>query len=85
MDQEKGVNGAAAAADGGGTGIDVTEKKTLSDQGKAGSLEKCLEENKGDDTKCKAKVEAFKSSSSSSPQRKPLTPLKLRSGSFSDV
>ena len=82
MDEAKGVNGGAAAG-----GIAVTEKKTLS-QGKAEGLEKCLEENKGDNTKCKDKVEAFTSSSSSSPSffsRKPLTPIKLPSGSLSDV
>ncbi|KAK6260677.1 hypothetical protein SCA6_015151 [Theobroma cacao] len=75
MDQEKEVNGAV------GGGIDETEKKTLV-QGKAEALEKCLEENKGDNTKCKAKVEAFRSSSS---PKKPLKSLRLRSGLLTDV
>ena len=78
MDEAKGVNDDAAA------GINVTEKKILS-QGKADGLKKCLEENKGDNTKCKDKVEAFRSSSPSSPPRKPFTPIKLRSGSLTDV
>ncbi|WRX10606.1 hypothetical protein QQP08_003093 [Theobroma cacao] len=69
------VNGAV------GGGIDETEKKTLV-QGKAEALEKCLEENKGDNTKCKAKVEAFRSSSS---PKKPLKSLRLRSGLLTDV
>lgn len=69
MDQTKGMNGADLA------------------QPKADELVKCLEENKGDNTKCKDKVEAFRSSSSSSSSshRKPLTPIKLRSGSLTDV
>ena len=48
-------------------------------------LRKCLEENKGDYDKCKPKVEAFKSSPTTSSSKKPITPLRLRSGSLTDV
>ncbi|XVE73863.1 hypothetical protein DITRI_Ditri11bG0152400 [Diplodiscus trichospermus] len=88
MDETNGVNSAAAIID------DAKEKETLS-KSKAFDLEKCLEENKGDNKKCKDKVEAFRSSSSSSPSsspprnsrrsRKPLMPIKLRRGSLTDV
>ncbi|KAK8630971.1 hypothetical protein V6N13_079739 [Hibiscus sabdariffa] len=56
-----------------------TEKERLSGANSEASLEKCLEENKGDKSKCKDKVEALRSSSSSS-AAKPLRPLRLRSG-----
>ncbi|KAK8502950.1 hypothetical protein V6N13_100247 [Hibiscus sabdariffa] len=69
MDQEKTEN--------------VTEKERLSRADSEALLEKCLEENKGDKSKCKDKVEALRSSSSSA--AKPLRPLRLRSGSLSDV
>ncbi|KAL4310300.1 hypothetical protein GQ457_01G055420 [Hibiscus cannabinus] len=62
----------------------VTEKERLSGANSEASLEKCLEENKGDKSKCKDKVEALRSSSSSS-AAKPLRPLRLRSGSLTDV
>ncbi|KAI3756873.1 hypothetical protein L1987_56697 [Smallanthus sonchifolius] len=47
------------------------------------ALKKCLEENKGDDGKCKPKIEALKSF----PKKKktPPPPLRLRSGSLTDV
>ncbi|GFZ21029.1 hypothetical protein Acr_29g0001910 [Actinidia rufa] len=47
------------------------------------ALKKCLEENKRDTNKCKSIVEAFKSSSTS--KKKPIAPLRLRSGSLTDV
>lgn len=59
-----------------------TEKIKNDDFNEEAILKKCLEENKGDSTNCKSKVEAFKSSSS---PKKPITPLRLRSGSLTDV
>ncbi|GLT84608.1 hypothetical protein SLE2022_028290 [Rubroshorea leprosula] len=68
--------------EGGGDG-GITEKALSA--GEAEALNKCLEENKGDHSKCKAKLGAFKSSSSyqKEPSRPP--PLRLPSGSFYDV
>lgn len=45
------------------------------------AFKKCVEENKGDSSKCKPKIEAFESSL----PYKPLFPLMLRSGSLTDV
>ncbi|GMI69615.1 hypothetical protein HRI_000630800 [Hibiscus trionum] len=75
MDEEKGTLNNPGA----GT-IGVTEKKMKKNlsQDIADGLEQCLEENKGDHTKCKDKFEAFKSSSKSKP-------IRLRSGSLIDV
>ncbi|XAR54057.1 hypothetical protein NMG60_11029048 [Bertholletia excelsa] len=79
------------------TGTDTAATAAMDGRGKAertksevdGVLKKCLEENKGDSAKCKSVIEAFKSSSSSSSSaestRKPITPLRLRSGSLTDV
>ncbi|KAJ4728280.1 Ribosomal RNA small subunit methyltransferase E [Melia azedarach] len=78
MDNEKREN----VVDG---GSGKTEK-TMS-QVEADALKKCLEENKGEQkthSRCKSKIEAFESSSSSS-LKKPLRPLRLRSGSLTDV
>lgn len=77
MDKEKEENAASG-------GVNVTEKKRLS-QANSEAMEKCLEENKGDNTKCKDKVEAFRSSSSTSSPTKPLRRFIVRSGSLSDV
>ncbi|KAG4138676.1 hypothetical protein ERO13_D07G148300v2 [Gossypium hirsutum] len=77
MDKEKEVNAVSG-------GVNVTEKKRLS-QANSEAMEKCLEENKGDNTKCKDKVEAFRSSSSTSSPTKPLRRFIVRSGSLSDV
>ncbi|KAI3444543.1 hypothetical protein Pfo_001208 [Paulownia fortunei] len=67
---------------------DNTEKKEnvgFSDE----ALKKCLEERNGENSAmvtCNSILEAFnKSSTSSSSTKKPLTPLRLRSGSFTDV
>ncbi|KAL0464804.1 UNVERIFIED_CONTAM: hypothetical protein Slati_0368000 [Sesamum latifolium] len=52
------------------------------------ALKKCLEEKKGEDSAmatCKSILEAFNKSSTSSSARKPLAPLRLRSGSLTDV
>lgn len=65
----------AVTAGGGGT------KKTMSSS-QDEAMKKCLEENQDDHTKCKSKIDAYKSSSRI---KKPLTPLKLRSGSLTDV
>ncbi|CAK9134409.1 unnamed protein product [Ilex paraguariensis] len=64
----------------GGAGGGTEKTKTVVDVDEA--LRKCLEENKGDTTKCRSVVEAFKSST---PPRKPIRPLRLRSGSLTDV
>ncbi|KAI3701209.1 hypothetical protein L2E82_45858 [Cichorium intybus] len=48
------------------------------------ALRKCLKENKGDYEKCKPKIEALKSFPTTS-SKKPITPLRLRSGSLTDV
>ncbi|KAE8676661.1 hypothetical protein F3Y22_tig00111582pilonHSYRG00419 [Hibiscus syriacus] len=61
--------------------VTVTEKKSLSRADSEALLQKCLELNEGDKTKCKDKVEALRSSSPTKPSR----PLRLRSGSLSDV
>ncbi|KAL8114174.1 hypothetical protein AgCh_021145 [Apium graveolens] len=45
------------------------------------AFKKCMEENKEDGSKCKPKIEAFKSSI----PVKPLFPLMLRSGYLTDV
>ncbi|OIT07322.1 hypothetical protein A4A49_00154, partial [Nicotiana attenuata] len=55
---------------------DGAEKKV--DVADIEALKKCLEENKGDNTKCKSLVEAFKSSSR-------IRPMRLRTGSWTDV
>ncbi|KAK3011250.1 hypothetical protein RJ639_010601 [Escallonia herrerae] len=47
------------------------------------ALKKCLEENKGDGSKCRSVVEAFKTSSPT--PKRPTLPLRLRSGSLTDV
>lgn len=79
MDTEKGLNGF--------DGVGGKTEKTMSEV-EAEALKKCLEEKKGEQeihSKCKSKIEAFQSSSSSSHSKKPLGPLKLRSGSLTDV
>ncbi|KAE8724084.1 hypothetical protein F3Y22_tig00010927pilonHSYRG00030 [Hibiscus syriacus] len=65
----------------------VTEKKSLSGADSEVLLQKCLEVNKGDDTKCKDKVQALRSSSStpSSSPTKPWRPSRLTNTSLSDV
>ncbi|WOG90481.1 hypothetical protein DCAR_0209725 [Daucus carota subsp. sativus] len=45
------------------------------------AFKKCMEENKGDSSKCRPKIEAFESSL----PFKPLFPLMLKSGSLTDV
>ena len=70
-----GGNVGSGGGGGGGGGGDMSE-----------ALKKCLEENKGDHEKCKLKIEALKSfPKPSSSRRKPLSPLRLRSGSLTDV
>ncbi|KAI3493490.1 hypothetical protein L1887_41882 [Cichorium endivia] len=64
-------NGSGGGGDSGGG--DVNE-----------ALRKCLKENKGDYEKCKPKIEALKSFPTTS-SKKPITPLRLRSGSLTDV
>ncbi|KDP28626.1 hypothetical protein JCGZ_14397 [Jatropha curcas] len=48
-------------------------------------IKKCLEENNGDDNKCKSKIDSFHSSYSNSRPRKRLPPLRLGRGSLTDV
>ncbi|MCD9645525.1 hypothetical protein HAX54_034521 [Datura stramonium] len=48
------------------------------------ALKKCLEENKGDNAKCRSLVEAFKSSSTPKPVT-PMRPISIRIGSWTDV
>ncbi|KAK9274041.1 hypothetical protein L1049_018855 [Liquidambar formosana] len=81
MDEEK-----VEPSGGGGGGGDGDAKKAMSPSHEE-ALKKCLEENKGDRNKCESLVESFKSSSSSSSSvpQKPLTPLRLKSGSLTDV
>ncbi|KAF5733057.1 hypothetical protein HS088_TW17G00593 [Tripterygium wilfordii] len=69
---------------GGGGGDCVADTKNTMSEAESEALKKCLEENKGDHGKCKSKVQAFLSSSSSSP-RKPLSPIKLKRGSLVDA
>ena len=51
------------------------------------ALRKCLSENNGDQTKCRSKVQAIQSPSSSTRRvpRKKLAPFRLRKGSIIDV
>ncbi|KAJ6729760.1 hypothetical protein OIU85_020646 [Salix viminalis] len=72
MDNEKGE---------GGGDTDGTKKK-LSEDG-AEALQKCLEENKGDRSKCKSRIDALRSSSA--PRKRRVLPLRLKSGSLTDV
>jgi hypothetical protein len=76
MDDEKGESGGDSPGANDGT------KKKLSKDG-ADALKKCLEENKGDRNKCKSKIDALRSSSA--PRKRPLLPLRLKSGSLTDV
>lgn len=62
----------------GGDGDHGTETEKTKSAGE--ELKKCLEENKGDSDKCKSMAEAFKSTSSSISTKKPIAPLRLRSG-----
>ncbi|XP_019190326.1 PREDICTED: uncharacterized protein LOC109184741 [Ipomoea nil] len=48
------------------------------------ALKKCLEENKGDRAKCKSQIEALKSAVVS-PEKRALSPLRLRTGSLTEV
>ncbi|KAF9687825.1 hypothetical protein SADUNF_Sadunf02G0133400 [Salix dunnii] len=66
MDNEKGEGGGGGANDG-------TKKKL------AEALRKCLEENKGDRSKCKSKIDALRS------RKRRLLPPRLKSGSLTDV
>ncbi|CAK7348885.1 unnamed protein product [Dovyalis caffra] len=77
MDKEKGES-----SEGDNVGTNVGTKKKMS-QDRAEALKKCLEESKGDHNKCKSKIDAFQSSSAS--RKRPLLPLKLKSGSLTDV
>ncbi|CAN4125665.1 unnamed protein product [Withania somnifera] len=56
----------------------VAEKKVADVE----ALKKCLEENKGDNAKCKSLVEAFKSSSTTKPIMRMMI---VRAGSWTDV
>ncbi|KAK4379254.1 hypothetical protein RND71_001116 [Anisodus tanguticus] len=47
------------------------------------ALKKCLLENKGDNAKCKSLVEAIKSSSART--RMPMRPIRIKTGSWTDV
>ncbi|KAG6786775.1 hypothetical protein POTOM_008391 [Populus tomentosa] len=76
MDDEKGESSGDSLGANDGT------KKKLSNDG-AEALKKCLEENKGDRNKCKSKIDALRSSSA--PRKRPLLPLRLKSGSLTDV
>ncbi|KAL6569509.1 hypothetical protein OROMI_014023 [Orobanche minor] len=84
------------AADAGNNNTNTnTNNVVLSEE----AMKKCLEERKGEDSAtvtCKSIVEAFGKSSSSSlssssssssslAEKKPLTPLRLRSGCLTDV
>ncbi|KAL6981965.1 hypothetical protein U1Q18_023587 [Sarracenia purpurea var. burkii] len=64
-----------------------TEKtKPVEEEGIDEALKKCLEGNEGESTKCKTVVEAFKSSSPpSNPTNRRTAPLRLMSGSLTDV
>uniref|UniRef100_A0A7N0SV41 Uncharacterized protein n=1 Tax=Kalanchoe fedtschenkoi TaxID=63787 RepID=A0A7N0SV41_KALFE len=64
----------------GGKGEDVANSRKSGDDD---GLKKCLEENNGERSKCKSQVEAFKSSFDT--PIKPSTPLRLRSGSLTDI
>lgn len=67
--------GGSTGGNGGGVrGGDVSE-----------ALKKCLKENKGDNDNCKQKIEALRSFPTTSSSKKPLFPLRLRSGSLTDV
>ncbi|KMT20479.1 hypothetical protein BVRB_1g004670 [Beta vulgaris subsp. vulgaris] len=63
------------------------EEKKPSKLSDAEILRKCLEDNKGDKTKCKSKIEAFKFAATSppSPKQPPSQNIFLRSGSLTDV
>lgn len=68
------------AVDGGNVGrVKGVKSADVSNEG----LKKCLEENKGERSKCKSQVDAFKSSFDK--PMKPSTPLRLRSGSLTDI
>ncbi|KAA8516050.1 hypothetical protein F0562_019229 [Nyssa sinensis] len=81
MDDEKRKSGGGGAG-AGGSGGNTEKIESVGTETVDEALKRCLELNKGDQTKCKSVVEAFKSPSSS---KKPLTPLRLRSGSLTDV
>lgn len=52
----------------------------------AEALRKCMEENKGDRTKCKSVVDAFKSSSpNSTAPKKPIRPIGIGRVTLTDV
>ncbi|KAF1001569.1 hypothetical protein AG4045_030742 [Apium graveolens] len=70
MEAEKKESGAAEKSK---TTSDVNEQDE--------AFKKCMQENKGDSSKCKPKIEAFESSL----PFKPLFPLMLKSGSLTDV
>ncbi|KAA8520635.1 hypothetical protein F0562_014890 [Nyssa sinensis] len=78
-------------SDGGHGGKPDNTQQSLGTEDVDEALKRCLEQNKGDNTKCKSLVEAFKSPSSPPPppppssSKKPVTPLRLRSGSLTDV
>ncbi|KAL9672436.1 hypothetical protein QQ045_028686 [Rhodiola kirilowii] len=74
-----GVGKGEAAEEGNGG----SAKGVKSVDGNDEELKKCLEENKGERSKCKSQVEAFKSSFDK--RMKPSTPLRLRSGSLTDI
>ncbi|CAL5340030.1 unnamed protein product [Camellia sinensis] len=69
----------------GDTGGKTEKTKGVGEEDGDEAMKKCLEENKGDNAKCKSMVESFKSSSPPPPTNKPITPLRLRSGSLTDV
>lgn len=75
MDSERSLNGTSSSNNN-------NTEKTMS-QTEAEALKKCLKENKGQSqANCKPKLEAFQSSSH---PKKPLGPLRLRSGSLTEV
>ncbi|KNA19838.1 hypothetical protein SOVF_057930 [Spinacia oleracea] len=62
------------------------EAKKPSSLTDAEALRKCLEDNNGDNIKCKSKVDAFKSVASSPPTLKPFPNSRLLTrGSLTDV
>ncbi|KAJ8441517.1 hypothetical protein Cgig2_026318 [Carnegiea gigantea] len=73
------------SSSGNGKGRLNEEAKKPSHLGYAEIMKKCLEENKGDKTKCQSQIEAFKSAASSPPTLKPPPSRILRRGSLTDV
>lgn len=73
------------SSSGNGKGRLNEEAKKPSHLGYAEIMKKCLEENKGDKTKCQSQIEAFKSAASSPPTPKPPSSRILRKGSLTDV